>query len=269
MVRIEIGNTGEFEEYENLDIKVDGIKFANPTNGQCIVSITNLKRATSQDIVTRGSPYSVSQVRQRIQVLAGRADEELGLLYDGLIFRAKNTQPPDIVTIMTCINQQVFQDDAISISIAPGENLSVIAQEIADKNGLKLDFGIDDRVVKSGFSYSGSASKSIYALKSIQDMNVFYDYGTLFIRQKGVVTGNQLILNPDNIVGTPEYSDTGMICTFMYSQGVRLSDAITMESVQFPELNRDYYMAQLSYNLTNRDIPWYYTANCVRGGLAA
>lgn len=268
-IGIQVGETDEYTYYEDLNIVVTGSKFGSANVGQCSVEITNLNKDTANAIVTNASPYLKAKARTKIRVEAGRVSTGYSLVYQGLIFRAWNTQPPDIVTTMTCINENADQNATSSLSIGPGQALLATAQAVANANGLTLAFNIDDRIIKGGFSFSGSGSQMIAAFSDLYDgMRVFQDYKVLYIEPlDGVKSSAVKILNPNNIVGRPQVTDTGMLCTFLFSEGVRLSTKLDMQSEIFTELNTDYYIAQLTYHLTNRDLPWYYTANAIRFGL--
>ena len=268
-VGIQIGETDQFRYYEDLEIVVTGAKFAAANVGQCQVQITNLDRDVAESIVTNASPYLTGRPRTKIRVEGGRVSTGYALVYQGLIFRAWNTQPPDVVTNITCINENADQDATKSLSIGPGQALLATAKAVADANGLQLQFNIDDRIIKGGFSFNGSGAQMIKAFSDLFDgMRVFQDYGVMYVEPRDSVKSSAVkILNPSNIVGRPQVADTGMIVTFFYSEGVRLSTKLDMQSVQFPELNTDYYIAQLTYHLTNRNKPWYYTANAIRFGL--
>ena len=72
------------------------------------------------------------------------------------------------------------------------------------------------------------------------------------------------VANPGGMIGIPERTEQGVKVTFLYDPQTRLGSEIELESIQYPALDGRYVIYKLNYSITNRDVPFYLTAEARR-----
>ena len=260
------GGNPEESGNNELAISVQGTKFSNPIQGECTVQITNLKKEIRDFLLTEGSPYMNQNRNQReIRVEAGRVSTGLTLLYVGGIFRTAVSQPPDQTVTIQCKTKQFEKTRIVTNSFSGNVPLSRIAQQVATDLDAELEFRAMDRMV-ANYSFSGSSTKQVNKLDEFIGIAAFVDDDALVVVDQPRETAAQArLLTPDTgLVGIPQPTEQGVKVSMMYDQQTINGGLINLQSGRYPTYNGLYQIYKLSYQLTNRDTPFYLIAECRR-----
>lgn len=265
LLRLGIEINGQLRFYEDLSITASGTKFANPNQGECTITVTNLQRQVRDFILTEGSPFNRNRTPKTVTIEAGRVSTGYSLVYTGNIFRSSVSQPPDqVVTIRALAGQ--FQKANIVANNLPGVvPLSRIAQRVATDLGYRLDFQATDRTL-SDYAFTGSATQQVTKLDELPGINAFIDLNTLYIKNDTApLSGRLRVLSPrTGLIGIPEVTEQGVKVTMLYDNQTVIGGAIDLESDLYPALNGRYVIYKLLFQLANRDTPFYLTAEARR-----
>ena len=60
------------------------------------------------------------------------------------------------------------------------------------------------------------------------------------------------------LVGMPKFVDLGVRCTVLLRSEIRLGQRIRLTSEAYPATDGEYVIYRLSFDLANRDGPFYY-----------
>jgi len=262
-VNVEVNN--QLRSYQDIAITVTGTKYTSPNQGECNITLTNLRKEVSDYILTETSPYNSNRTPKSISVEAGRVSTGLTLLYSGNIFRSSIGQPPDSVLSIRALTGQFQKGNIVGRSITPTTSLSRIAQQVAGDLGLSLDFQATDKE-STNYQFSGAAIKQIDKIEEIADVDAFVDNKRLIVKDKGQPRmGKVRNINADTgMVGVPTFTEQGARITFFYDAQTVVGGRLNVVSRQYPALTGSYVIYKLNYTLTNRDTPFYYTAECSR-----
>ena len=242
-----------------------GVKFANPNQGQCTITITNLRKEVRDFILTEGSPFNRNRTPKTITIEAGRESTGYSLVYTGNIFRSSVSQPPDQVVTIRALSGQ-FQKSFIVANNLPGVvPLSRIAQRVAADLGYRLDFQATDRNI-SDYTFTGSATQQVIKLDEVAGINAFVDLDTLYIKNDTApLNGRLRVLTPrTGLIGIPEITEQGVKVTMLFDNQTVIGGAIELESNLYPILNGRYVIYKLLFQLANRDTPFYLAAEARR-----
>lgn len=262
-VSVEVNN--EIRTYSDIAISAMGTKYANPNQGECNITLTNLQREVTDFILTETSPFNFNRTPKRVTVEAGRQSSGLSLVYTGDIFRSSISQPPDAVLSLRALSSQFDKGTIVARDTAPLAQLSAIAQNVADDLGLSLTFEADDKQI-ANYTFTGSVLQQVGKLQDLASLDVFIDNDRLIVKNREQpLTGSVRPLDADSgMIGVPTFTETGARVTFFYDSQTALGGRLDIRSTQYPALTGQYVIYKLTYHLTNRDVPFYYTADCRR-----
>lgn len=176
LIRIGVEVRGEIQTFSDLAMTVVGTKFANPNQGECVVTIANLSQSTVDFILTETSPFNRNFTPKRLIVEAGRRSTGYSLLYTGIIFRSSITQPPDAILSIRAITGQFQKGNIVARSGAETTRLSAIARNVAADIEATLNFQATDTEV-SNYSFTGAAIDQVQKLDynlSNRDVPFYY-----------------------------------------------------------------------------------------------
>lgn len=265
LVRLGIEISGKMHFYSDLAITANGIKFGNPNQGQCEVTITNLQRSVRDYILTETSPFNRNRTPKRLTLEAGRTSTGLSLIYTGNIFRSSISQPPDQTLTIKCLTGQYLKQNMVHVSFPESVPLSRIAHNVAEKNNLPLLFEAKERSINN-FSFAGSALKLVDALASLGDIDVFVDNDLLVVKNTNTARqGKTIVLSPETgLVGIPEPTETGIRLIMLFDHRVNVGSSVNLKSQLYPTFNGRYVIYKLAFQIANRDTAFYLTADCRR-----
>ncbi len=268
IVRVSIEVNGQLKTYEGLAIRATGVKYANALQNEAKVSITNLDNATINFIVTETSRQNLNRTPKRITVEAGRKSYGYSKIYVGNIVSAIPTQTQaDITLDMTCLTGNFINGNIISRSMPGMATHKEIATNVAKDAGYSLDFNVVDKQI-ANYSYSGVAGKQIDAISKLALVDTYVDNDRLIIKEKNRPLPGQLkIVSLDTgMIEKPELNQFGVKVKFLLDNQTVLGGGLRIISKTIPAANGDYVIYKLSFDIANRDTPFYWIAEALRYG---
>lgn len=265
IVRIGIEVRGRLRTYTDLAITVTGMKFTNPNQGECYVTIANLEESVANFILTETTPFNRNRTPKNLIVEVGRRSTGLSLLYVGNIFRTSITQPPDKILTIRALSGQYQKGNVVGVSSPAISSLSQIAAQVAESLGAVLVFQATDTQV-ANYAFTGPALKQLSKLEEMGDIDVYLDNDQLIVKDKNKALNGKVrrVSESAGMVGIPTITEQGVSVTMLYDNRVVLGGQLDVESRQFPAVNGSYIIYRLNYNIANRDVPFYLTAECRR-----
>lgn len=265
LVRVSVEINGQLKQYTNLAIASTGCKFANPLQNEAEVRVFNLSKADRDYLLTECSPFNKNHTPKRIILEAGRVSTGLAKIFEGNITSCKPSQPPDIALTFKCLTGNFTKGNIVAVTQPASTPMSVIAQRIAADNGLTLRFEAKDRPV-ANYSFTGGALKQIEVLATMGAVNAYADDAELIVKDYGVPLIGQLrVLSAESgMVGIPETTEHGVKITYRLDNESKLGGALDLQSLVYPSLNGHYTIYKLGWNITSRENPFYWIAECQR-----
>lgn len=267
IVRVSIEIDGSLNVFEGLWVTASGKKYANPKQNECEVRIANLRRESADYLLKETSPFNQTKRRKRIIVDAGRESFGVFRLFEGDITECSTSQPPDSVLTIKAKTGQFDKGNVVSSYQAATTPLSTIAKAVADTLGLSLVFEATDRNV-ANYSFTGGALRQVDRLSDVGGVNAFVDDGRLIVKNYNVPLRevSHVLSAKSGLVGLPETTEQGVKVRFFLVPSVKLGGQLAVESAVNPAVNGDYTIYQLAFEVSNRDVPFYYIAECKRKG---
>lgn len=264
-VRAGIEINGRINWYEGLKIKATGTKYANPTQNDCTVVITNLKRETRDYLVTEASPFNTNPNPKRLILEVGRVSTGLSQLFIGDIVSAEPSAPPDIELTIVAKTADASKGKLTAKSGGVQSQLSAIAKAIAADMGLDLDFQATDKAI-GNYSHSGPELKQVELLQQAGGVSAFIDDKKLVVKNAlAPLTGRMRVLNKNSgMVGVPKPTEKGLKVTFLIDKDTIIGGGLRLQSQINPAANGDYVITQLAFDVSTHDTPFFYTALATR-----
>lgn len=261
---------GSSFSYQNLAITINGEYFYNPISAPAIITVANLDADTRNKIVTLASPtFNPSNTNNFATLEVGRESTGSSLLFRGRIFWSSVSQAPDNVLTIQCFAGGELKGLMSTVSLH-NVNLSQIAKRLADRIGKRLVFTAPDYTI-SNYSYSGNRYDELNYFYKIVNNNansvnirVYIDNESLYVKTAGEFSNTLDISEDSGLVGIPQLTQFGAVISFLYTRNVSVATRIRLTSKQYPYMNGDYQIYSLQYNITNRDVPFYFIAQTQR-----
>lgn len=269
IVQVGIDINGESLLFEGLDIRASGTKFYSPTNSRCSIRISNLTREHRNYIMTKATPLNApGHQRQPINVTLDVGRESYGTfrLFEGAAWAFGATQPPDIGITLESITNNLSNSLIDTTSFGALVPLKTIAQKIADQNKLRLDFKVTNNKNIANYSYNGPVGKQVQKLAEMGGVNATVDVNsTLLVRDAGVPRSDTVILIDQigGMVGVPQPNMAGVIVKTLINSSIQIGSQVNIQSVINPSVDGLYYVRSISFDVANRDKPFWYTLFCV------
>lgn len=265
LVRVSVEIGSEIRQYTDIAIRATGVKAANPLQGECEVLITNVEKSVRDYLLTETSPFNENRSQKRIMLEVGRVSTGYSLLYEGNIFKTSVSQPPDQTIRIKCLTGQ-FQKSSIVTNSIPGNiPLSQVAQQVAQDIGAVLVFEATDRNI-SNYSFTGSSTKQVDKLAEVPGIDAYVDNRQLIVKNNNrPLSGRVFRVTPRNgLVGIPETNEFGLKITMLFDARIVLGGRLELETDRYPSLSGRYSIYKLSYNIANRETPFYLIADVTR-----
>jgi hypothetical protein len=273
VIKVSVELPGRVVTFENLAITVQGTKFTNAIKGDCTISITNMTKDKSDYILREGTPFNVARrvtqtgvlKRKSVSVLVGRESTGTTLIYKGDIMFATISDGPDKVLTIQAKTGIFNAGNIVAVTETDSSPVSRIASKIAESLGLTLDFGATDKSV-ANYSFTGASLKQVDKLNEHGEYNAFVDGDVLHvIDSNSTVRGRIRTLNAENgMIGIPKATERGVQVTMLWDSQTAIGGLLDITSTRYPSANGRYKIYKLSYSLSNRDVPFYYIADCQR-----
>lgn len=265
IVRVGIEVNGKLKTYDGLAVTASGTKYANPLQNEAEITIYNLDKATQDYILTQTSPYNFNRTPKIATLEAGRASYGTSLIYTGNIVASKPSQPPDIGVTLHCLTGNFVNGTTVSSSYPGLTPLKTVSQIVANQLNTNLVFQTDNKNLRN-YAYSGSALKQIEHLASMGNINAFVDNANLVIKTIGLpLAGATRVVNMSTgMIGIPELTAEGVKVRFLLDNKTTLGGSMSIQSEIYPAANGEYVIYKLSFEVSNRDVPFYWIAEGLR-----
>lgn len=262
LVALSITIQGKTNTYTDLYISASGTKYANENENECEIKIANLTSENRAYLLTQTSPFNDTRIEKTVTLLAGRKSYGLSTIFVGNIVSVTVSQPPDIFVTLRCLTG-FFQNGNIIARTQPEiSRLSSIASSVAKDLGLTLNFQATDKNV-SNYSYSGPALKQVRKLGEVGLLDAYIDNNMLVVKNAGVPLSNTTrVLDLDSgMIGVPQLTELGVKVTFFLDNFTTLGGGLQIKSIINPAANGNYIIYKLSFEIANRDTPFYWIAD--------
>lgn len=262
IVRVGLEIDGKMNLYEDLKVVAAGVKYANPLQNECTLTITGLN-AETRNYLIREAKNKESVIRLTLEV--GRKSSGLFVLFVGDIASAVSGMPPDVTMTIKAKTNNANNSKMIVTNGKPMSKLSELAQIVATNNDLGLKFEATDKNI-ANYSFSGAAARQIMHLQQAGGVKAFIDDKFLIVKDDSkAVEGRRRILNVNSgMVGIPRDTDNGIEAVYLIDGESELGGQLTVESKMNESINGDYIIEQLKFNVATHDDPFFYTAICKR-----
>lgn len=266
-VTIDVGDGNRKTYASPFQISVFGTKYANQLQNECIVTIENIDRDTQDFILTATSPFNLNYEPKYLRVEAGRESYGTQLIFEGNIILSQITQPPDIGVILRCMTGNYAKGNIVTQIQGARVPLSVIAKQIANDLGVVLQFEATDKDIPS-YQFAGPSTNPIALINSYGGYNAFIDNGILVVKDGFIpIKGSVSFVNArTGMIGIPSFTEQGLRVRYLIDKDTRIGGAIELNSIQYPAVNGRYVIYRLGFEITSRDVPFYYIAECARSG---
>jgi hypothetical protein len=262
-VSITINNT--VKTYQNVAITARGMRYGNPLQNECEVTIFNVKKSDQDYILTETSPYNLNRTPKTVTVEAGRESYGTTKVYVGNIVVSTPSQPPDIGITLKCLTGNFLKGQFLTLAQPGTATLSQMSQQMAGELNANLIFQATDKNL-TNYSYNGATLKTVDFLQNSGGLNVFLDNDNLVVKNIGEALTNtlKLVSAKNGMIGIPQLTERGVRVKFLLDKATVLGGGLKLESEQYPTVNGNYIIYKLGFEIANRDVPFYYIAECLR-----
>lgn len=267
LLRIGVEIAGQIRWYTDMQITASVTKFANAIQNEASVKITNMRKDARDYILTETTPFNLNRVRKKIIIEAGRESYGYFRLFEGDIMAVTPGQPPDIGLAFTCKSNEWDKGSIVSKSMASQVPLSRICAMVADAIGATLVFEAKDKNIYN-YSFTGAALRQVDKLVQVGKVNAYMDDNNLVVKDYNTPIKNvsHVISAESGMIGIPQINEQGIQVTMLLNSSVRLGGEIEIKSVLNPTANAKFCVFKLTYELSNRDEPFYVIAEGKRYG---
>lgn len=265
ILRVGIEIDGQIKTYEDVQITASGTKYANPLQNECEVKISNLIRTTHDYLLNETSPFNLNRTPKKLIVSAGRVSTGAAIIFEGDITNAVGSQPPDISVTIKAKTGNFQKGNVIARNAAPNTKLSAISAGVARDLGLNLNFQATDKSI-ANYSHSGAALKQVDKLGTTGLVNAYINNNELIVKDLHIPLKNRSrILNIDTgMIGIPEFTEQGIKAKMLFDNQTDLGYGLDITSIMNPSANGEYVVYKLSFELSNREVPFYLIAEAMR-----
>jgi hypothetical protein len=248
-----------------LNITATGTKYANALQNEAQITISNLDKATQDYILSETTPFNLNATQKTVTLFAGRDSYGTAQIYSGNIVSSMVTQPPDIGISLKCLTGNFLKTQVITNNQPSQATLNQIGKKVSQDLGLALQFEATNKNI-GNYNFAGSSLKQVQLLNSLGGINAFVDDNTLIMKNALVpLTGTTRILNADSgLIGIPEFTEQGLKATFLLDNKTRIGGGLQIQSQIYPAINGNYVIYKLGFNITSREVPFYYIAEAAR-----
>lgn len=266
-MRIGVEVKNELNWFEGLYMRATVTKVANAIANDATVSIVNIDKRTRDYILTETTPWNLNRVRKRIVVECGRESYGMARIFVGDICEVTPTQPPDIAVTLKAKTNAWDKGNIISNSAPARVKMKTIAQGIATSMGLTLVFEATDKDI-ANYAFTGAASKQIENLSALGRVNAYIDDTNLVVKDigKNVESYTNVLSMDSGMVGIPEATEQGVRVKCMYNPTFRIGALLEVQSKIYPGINGKYIIFKMTYDVSNRDDPFYIVVEAYKQG---
>lgn len=261
-IGIEIGD--EIKYYEGLNITAQGTRYGSDSMNECQIRIDNMTQETRNYILRATSPYyRFNYPLVHVSVEAGRKSYGTTLVYYGAVSKSYVTQPPEIGIILNCLTSYDQTTNIIAYNTGARASVRSIAQKAADDLGLTLNFQATDKQV-SNFSMTGDSIEFVQKLEEMGNYDATIDNKELIIKDTDIclVSPVKEINKETGMIGIPELTESGILVKYLLDNDTMLYQNVKITSELNPSVNGEYQLYKLAFDISNRNTPFYWIAEC-------
>lgn len=248
-----------------MNLRITGTKYGNALQNECTVTIMNLDRATQDFILTETSPYILNRTPKTVIVEAGRESYGTALIYRGNIIKSIVSQPPDIAVTLSCLTGNFLKGNIITRSQGGTATLEAIARGVSQDTNTILNFQATNKNI-ANYSFGGGALNQVEVLNTVGGVNAFIDDNTLIVKNAFIpLTGITRVLSAETgMIGIPEFTEQGIKVKMLLDNQTKLGAGLRINSMQYPAVNGEYVIYKLGFDISSRDVPFYFIAEAAR-----
>jgi hypothetical protein len=252
---------------EGVDVKFNIDLPMSAVMVEADVSICNLTKPDIEYLTTFASRMTALNQKKRIRIFAGYEDTETNLIFDGDLFEAKPTQPPDIWLECKALSRIYGSTVQISKSILEPVKIKSIYTEAAKWLGADLDWRATDEKTVQKFDFSGSQTQLLEKLAKLGDVIPFMD------GEKLVAVGREnqntpkevkVISEESGMIGIPKIDYIGMEAKMFLDSAIKRGDTVRLKSKSIPAANGFYRIYHIRHEGHLRGDEWYTTVKAWR-----
>ena len=265
ILKVELEVNNQVRVYEDLQISARGTKLSNHQPNDFEIKITNLSNETRQALLSDIEATKKSPKKRKIIFSIGRIKDGVNRLFIGDIKNVTVSQPPDIVTTITAVTSFANTFDITSRSGGETIKLSILARQIASKLGLELVFEATDKMVGS-YTYTGSSLKEVQKLGEVGQVAAYIDDDKLIVRNINEPLKNSAFyMDKDNGLIKVEPNEKGCVARCYYNYNVKIGSQFELKSELLPNLNGNWVVYKIDYELANRSENCFMNLELIRG----
>lgn len=267
LIRVGVEVKNELQWFEGLYIQATITKVANATANDATIKIVNIDKRLRDYILTETTPWNFNRVRKRVIVEAGRQSYGMGRIFTGDICEVTPSQPPDVSITIKAKTNAWDKGNIVTRNNPARMQLKTIAQGVASSMGLTLMFEADDKTI-SNYAFTGAASKQVEHLAELGRVNAYIDDTNLVIKNigKSVQSYTNVLSMDSGMVGIPEATEQGIRVKYLYEPTSRIGSLLDVVSKMYPGVNGKYIIYKMTYDISNRDDPFYIVAEAYKQG---
>lgn len=267
IVSVGIEINGETMIFEGLDIHASGLRNTTPTEATATIVISNLTRAHRNYILTKASPFIQGKDQKPLRVWLDVGRESYGTfrLFDGGCWAMGATQPPDIGIVLESTANLAALNIIASTSFGGTVPLKTIAQKIADKNKLTLEYKVKNDKKIANYSYSGSVGREIQQLATMGGVKAYIaENNTLVVIDADAPRSDTTVLIDliGGMVGVPQATASGVIVRTLVNSAIKIGNNVEIISEINPAVNGKYRVETIQFDIANRHPQFFYTLYC-------
>lgn len=264
-ITIDVGNNTLKTYASPFQISAYGTKYANQLQNECFITIDNLDKDTQDYILTATSPFNDDYSPKYVKVEAGRESYGTQVIFEGNIITSALTQPPDISISLRCLTGNYSKGSLVTQIQGGRVPLSTIAKQIANDLGVALQFEATDKTIPN-YQYAGGSLGQLSVVNSYGGINAFIDQGILVVKDGFVpIRGTLTEVNEQTgMIGIPGFTEQGLRVRYLLDKDTKIGGRLRLKSEQYPAMDGDYVIFKLGFEITSREVPFYYIAECAR-----
>jgi len=268
IVRVEfLTADGKLKSLEGIDVRFSVDLPASAVMVDASISICNLNRDDLAYLTTFTSQWLAMTKRKRIRLYAGYSDTQVGMIFDGDIYNAIPTDPPDIWMDCTARSGNYESTQVFTQSVFSPTPIKSIFETAAGNMGLAPEWRSTSAKKISKYSFSGNNTAYIDALTKLDDILVFEENGNLVCVDKFAPVRDgkiRLISEKTGMVGIPKIDYIGIEAKMFLDTRIRRGDTVQLESNRMPSANGLYYVYHINHEGQLRGQNFYTTIKARR-----
>lgn len=267
IINLGIAINDDLRWYGGLDtplfIEAKGRNFANPTEGDCDITVLGVSRNVRDYILRNTRPLVAGADRITVTLEVGRESYGTHTRYQGDVYRSEMIGKPDTGLRLICKTGYYNKRSLITRSGTELTKLSDIARWVADDCGYGLSFEIDDRNIRS-YSFTGSAQSQLSQFEDLANAEVYVVSGVMYVKEPGQQARGLPVRRANVSNGLLEAipSESGVKLKMLYDPVTTIGTRIDLEAELNPAINGSYVAYRSGYHVANRADPFYLNVEC-------